>query len=136
MNKIKLKSNKGVSIPDVIIAIIILMMFVGVIGSLYYQILLNNNLIKMNAMAVYYTVKIAEDIDKMTYEEVTNDINTSLKDKYDILESYNATVEVQNYNQIDTSKQDIIKIVTINIEYTCFTETQSYKVQKLKIKEI
>lgn len=132
----RLKSNKGISMTDIIVAIFILTMFVGLIGSIYYQIALNNGLIKMNAMAVYYGVKIAEDIDIMTYEEVTNDLNNLIKDNYDILKTFNIKIDVNNYNSKDTSKQDILKIVDINIEYTFLNKTENYKIKKLKVKEI
>lgn len=135
MNKKILKANNGISMTDVIIAIIILCMFVGVIGNLYYQISLQSNFIRLNTMAVYYTVKIAEDIDKMPYEEVTNDLNTNIKTTYQIPDLFNATIEVQNYNEIDTTKEDIIKIVTIKIEYEFNKQTKYYEIEKLKIKE-
>ena len=135
MNKKILKANNGISMTDVIIAIIILCMFVGVIGNLYYQISLQSNFIRLNTMALYYTVKIAEDIDKMPYEEVTNDLNTNIKTTYQIPDLFNATIEVQNYNEIDTTKEDIIKIVTIKIEYEFNKQTKYYEIEKLKIKE-
>lgn len=136
MNKKNLKKNNGISMMDVILAIIILCIFVGVIGNLYYQIILNNNLIRLNAIAVYYAVKIAEDTDKMTYDEVNNDLNQNLKTKYDIPNLLNITVDVQNYNKNDSTKQDIIKILTINVEYKCFEESRFYELKKLKIKEM
>lgn len=136
MKKKRLKANNGISMTDVIIAMLILCMFVGVIGNLYYQIALQNNMIRLNTIGVYYTVKIAEDIDRMSYEEVTNDLNTNIKTNYQIPDLYNITVEVQNYNEIDTSKEDIIKIVTIKAEYEFNGQTSSYKIEKLKIKEM
>ena len=65
MEKIKLKSNKGISMVDVIIAIIIMAMFVGIVGNLYVKIATDNSKIKMNALATYYVVQIAEYIDKI-----------------------------------------------------------------------
>ena len=46
MKKVKLKANKGVTITDVVVAVIILSVFTGVVGNLYYLIAKNNNLIK------------------------------------------------------------------------------------------
>lgn len=135
MNKKILKANNGISMTDVIIAMIILCMFVGVIGNLYYQISLQSNFIRLNTMAVYYTVKIAEDIDKMSYEEVTNDLNTNLKINYEIPDLFNITISVKNYNEIDTTKEDIIKIVNIKVEYEFNKQTKYYEIEKLKMKE-
>lgn len=131
-----LKANNGISMADVIIAMLILCMFVGVIGNLYYQIALQSNKIRYNAIAVYYTVKVAEHTDRIFYEEVTNDLNNTLKNYFQIPDSFNITVDVQNYNEVDTSKQDIIKIVTIKTEYEVLGELQVYEIKKLKIKEM
>lgn len=134
--KIKnLKANSGISMVDVIIAMLILCMFVGVIGNLYYQIAFQSNMIRYNAIAVYYTVKIVEHIDRISYEEVTDDLNNTLKEYYEIPDLFNITVDVQNYNETDTSKKDIIKIVTIKTEYEVLGSPQVYEVKTLKIKE-
>lgn len=135
MKKIGLKQNKGMTMTDIIISIIILCLFTGVIGNLYYQIVFNNNMIKMNSIAVYYVVKISEEIDKISYEEVTSELANTLKEKYSIPDSYVITINVENYNKDDSSKEDIIKIVTIKAEYKCFKEEQKYEIKKLKIKE-
>lgn len=136
MSKEKLKSNHGVSMADVIIAMIILTMFASVIGSLYYQIILNSNIVKMNAKAVYYAIKVAEDIDKMPYEEVTNALNNVIGETYQLSDSYSILVQVDNYNEKDISKKDILKVVTIQVNYTCFNTTRNYQIEKLKVKEI
>lgn len=121
---------------DLAAGIAILCIFVGVIGNLYYQIAFRSNMIRLNTIAIYYSVKIAEDIDRIAYEEVTNNLNTNLKTKYQIPDFLNVTINVRNYNEIDTTKQDIIKIVTIKVEYTFNNQTDYYQIEKLKIKEI
>lgn len=137
MEKEKIKSNKAMTMADIIIAIFILTMFVGVIGSLYYQIVLNSNLVRMNAFAVYYSIKIAENIDKMSYEKVTNDLNTTVKSDYAIPDAYQVEIQVNPSQKKDaTQEEDIIKIVTIKITYQCLDETRDYEIKKLKVKEI
>lgn len=136
MEKTSLKQNKGMTMTDVIAAIIILCLFTGIIGNLYYQIVFNSNMIKLNSTAVYYVVKISEEIDKISYEEVTSELANTLKEKYSIPDSYVITINVENYNKDDASKEDIIKIVTIKAEYECFKEKRQYEIKKLKIKEI
>jgi len=132
----KLKSNKGISMADIAIAITVLCLFVGVIGTLYYKILYQSHIIRYNAVAVYYTVKVAEETDRISYEEVTNDLTNTLKQNFNIPDSINITVNVQNYNDTDASKKDIIKIVTIKAEYEVLNNPQSYEIKKLKIKEM
>lgn len=134
--KIKnIKSNRGISMVDVVAAILILSMFVGVIGNLYYNILYQSNLIRYNAIAVYYSIKIAEDIDKMAYNEVTEDLNETLKEKYSIPDFITMKLYVEDYKKDDPTKQDIIKTVRIEAQYKCFEDTRTYKISKLKISE-
>lgn len=135
MKKINWKANKGVTMNDIVIAMIILSLFVGVISSLFYQIAYHNTSIQMNAMAVHYAVRIAESIDKMKYEEVDETLNNTLNETYELPDSFNATIKVDNYSQNDTSKLDIIKIVRIEVDYEFMNETRSYGLKKLKIKE-
>ena len=140
-----MKSNKGVTLYDVIIAIIVLSLFVGVIGTLFYQIVYNNSLIKYNAIATHFAVRVAEDIDKIPYENITsqylnnyisNETDSDNNKIYNLPDDFNINVDVRNYNENDNSKEDILKIATIEVSYRCMNEDFSYKLQKLKIKEL
>ncbi len=131
----KYKTNKGVTMMDIVVAIIVLTLFVGVITSLYYQIAYYNASIRMNAMAVHYAVKIAESIDKMTYEEVTEELNEDARTTYDLPDLYQANIEIKKYSEEDPTKEDIIKKVTITINYQLLDENKTYVLRKLKIKE-
>lgn len=136
MKRINFKNDKGISMIDVIIAIIILTLFVSIIGSLYYQILYYNRAIKMNAKAVSYAVTIAEYTDKIEYEDVKEDLlNENVKQKYGLEDGFEAKIKVENYSDIDQTKEDVIKIITITIDYEFLNETRSYEIKKLKIKE-
>ena len=123
MKFLKWKQNKGISMPDVVIAISILSLFVGVIGTLYYQIASYTAEIRANAMAVHYAVQIAESTDKMLYEQVNEKLNNSIDIDYSLPEGFSAT------------KQDIIKIVIITVNYEFLGQSKNYTIQKLKIKE-
>lgn len=135
MNIKVLKKENGISLQDIVIAMVILSMFVGVIGSMYYEIAFNSNLIKLNAIAVEYAIKVAEDVDILSYEDINENFDIYMNSKHKMPEGFNLTVSVKKYNEQDSSKQDIIKIVTINVEYTIFDKTNSYEIKKLKVKE-
>lgn len=132
MKKLDFKNNKGISMTDIVIAVIILTMFASIIVSYYYKIVYYNNSIKMNAKAVSYAITIAEDIDKILYEDVETDL---LKDKYKLEDKFEAEVIVKKYKDINPSVEDIIKIVTITINYEFIDENKIYKIEKIKIKE-
>ena len=132
----KIKENKAATMTDVVIGVIILIMFTGILTTSFYNIYSHNIAIRMNAVAVDYTIKILEDIDKMSYEEVTNDLNNTISEDYDIKENYIINIDVKNYNKNDETKQDIIKIVKVTVKYKVFKNEQEYTVKKLKIKEM
>ena len=132
-----IKSNRGVSITDVVIALIILTIFTGVIGNLIYQIAYNNAALRVNAIAVDYAVKEAEYIDKIAYEDVqtSNEKITQINGE-DVLDAFTVKLDVEDYKGNDETKQDIIKKVTITVNYNILKDEKSYKIEKLKIKEM
>ncbi len=132
----KCRENKGISMADVAIAILILCLFAGTIGSLYYELASYTAEIRSNAMAIHYAVKIAESTDKMLYEEVQESLNQDINNTYSLPENFSANIEVKNYNENDSSKQDIIKILKITINYQFLGKSRVYTIQKLKIKEV
>lgn len=132
----KIKENKAATMTDVVIGVIILIMFTGILTTSFYNIYSHNIAIRMNAVAVDYTIKILEDIDRMSYEEVTNDLNNTLNEDYDIKQNYTINLEIENYNEDDETKQDIIKIVKVTVKYKVADKEEEYTVKKLKIKEM
>lgn len=135
-NKNKLKSNKGFTMTDIVIALFVLSIFGALITSLFYQIGYNTLEIRANATAVDYCVKIAEGIDQLSYDEINNDMEGTFETMYSIPSGYKIKVEVNKYNEDDVTKQDIIKIVKIKISYSLKEgNEESYFIKKLKIKE-
>lgn len=132
-----IKSNRGVSITDLVIALIILSVFAGVIGNLLYQLAYNNASLRMSAIAADYAVKEAEYIDKIAYEDVQtlNEKITQINGE-DVLDAFTIKLYVENYNNADETKKDIIKKVTITVNYNILKDEKSYKIEKLKIKEM
>lgn len=132
----KFKSSKGVTLADVVIGMMILIMFTGILTTSFYNIYKHNLTARYDAMVLDYAIKILEGTDKMTYEEVTNDLSDTLNIMYNIPDDYEITLNVEKYNKDDNTLNDIIKIVTLNIEYEVPGETKTYSVTKLKYKEI
>ena len=131
----KNKHNNGISMVDVTIAVAVVLIFTGVIGQIYYSIMLNNLKIRANAVVTYYIVKLAEDIDKMPYSEVTKQNLEQKISQYDCPDIYTITVEVENYQEKANVSDDLIKMVYINANYEVYNEEQNLTIDKLKIKE-
>lgn len=132
----KLKLNMGATLTDVVVAMLIIMLFTGILTTTFSNIYKNNIHIKMNAIAVDYAIKILEDIDKMPYEEVENSLNEEINTKYGDYKNYEAHINIENYNKDDKNKEDIIKIITLTIKYKVLDSDEQYIIKKLKIKEM
>lgn len=132
---IKNKLNRGVTLTDLVIAILIVGIFTGILTSSFTKIYRNNIYIKENEQAQYYAIRALEDIDRMRYENVKNTLTEELTEKYNIDRNY-LLVDVENYNKNDKNKEDIIKIVTVTINYKVLNENRQYSIKKLKVKEI
>ena len=137
------KKNDGVTLMDVVIGILILVIFITILTTSFYRIYKHNASQRVDAAVVDCSIKICEYIDEIPYNQVDDNLNTTIKqtleDKYEdyiIPENYNINIDVQNYNTIDASKEDIIKIINLKIQYEGIDDTKEYSIKKLKIKEM
>lgn len=91
----KVKDNKGIGLTDAIIAVIILMIFAGVIISISYNIYLQSTFIKRNEQATSYISQIFEHAQNIKYEDLTQQnleeyINEIDSDKLHVIASEEA----------------------------------------------
>ena len=141
MEKINFRKQKGVTLTDIATAVIIFTLFVGTVGNIYYSIAYNNEMIELNALATYYCVKIAEGVHLDEYSTIQDMTNQQLKQKYNEEDlpwpdDMNITLSVKNYNDDDATKEDIIKIVTIQAKYKTFDgKEETYEIVETKIRE-
>lgn len=135
MKKLKIKSEAGFTMTDLIAALIIFSIFTGIIGTLMYNSFKMNLQTKMASIAGGYAIQILEDIDKITYDEVTNGMENSYKSKFGIPSGFDLNIEVSNYNE-GTSKEDLIKKVKLTITYNFAGSSEELVINKLKVKEI
>lgn len=132
IDKIK-KSESGFTMQDLMIAILIIMLFVGIVASLMYSVYKINAETSLMMEASAYAVELLEDIDKIAYEEV----DANLESIYDrsLPAGFNVDLEITNYGE-EQNLQDVIKIVKLTISYEFLGNTSNVSVTKLKIKEI
>jgi len=130
----KIKSNKGVSLADVAIAIIVIMILGATIANMFYQLYYNVSMVRLNASAINCAVNILEDIDRLPYEQIDNNLLT--KKDYDVSDNFDILIDVKKYSEENPGKEDIIKIVTLTINYELLGDTEQIIFKKLKIKEL
>lgn len=142
---LKIKQNKGFTTADIVVSIIVIMIFVGMITTLFYNFYLSTSAKNRNAMATNYIIDVIEEIKSMEYDSVQTDNETShsinglietLEAKKGIPKEYTITGEVQKYNETlgNTDKKDLVKILTIRAEYTLGNKTEKIEISTLLIK--
>lgn len=136
IKNINVKSQKGFTIQDLAIALLIITLFIGLISTLMFNVYKINIKSELTSQMVMYSVQILEDIDKISYEEVTSELSNSYNSKFSIPEGFEIDINVSNYADGLTNVQDLIKIVDLNISYNYLGEKEEFKVTRLKIKEI
>ena len=76
----KLKSNKGFTMQDVIIGLVILTVFAGTIAGTYLAIYKTQAQTQATTVASLYGIQILENIDRISYEQVKNGMEQSYKE--------------------------------------------------------
>ena len=115
MKKRNLKNSDGFVASDAIMAIIIITIFTAIIATLAYNIYLSNSSLKRMSKANNYIIDIFEYVDKLYYEEVTEEkLITYLNEKYnssgvkavndentDVETPFKIIIKVQKYNELE-----------------------------------
>ena len=132
-----IKQNKGFTTADIVVAIALIMIFVGIIASVFYNYYLTTTSRNRNAIATNCLVDVIEHFKKMNYEDITNESISSELDKMKadgtISSGYTVNVSFQKYNELpgNEQKQDIIKILTTNIQYAVGNKTEKIEIKTL-----
>lgn len=135
IKKLNIKSNSGFTMTDLVIALIIFIIFSGIIGTSFYAAFKINSKTKVSAAATNYIIQILEDIDKITYDEVQNGMENKYMTKFSIPSGYNLSINVSNYNE-GNDKEDLIKLVNVTIEYNTAGDTEKIVIERIKVREM
>ena len=73
MQKVKLKNNKGFTTIDISISIIIIILFVSIISTAYYNYYISITRKNREAQAINIIIDVIENIEKMNYEDITQE---------------------------------------------------------------
>ena len=135
MIKTNIKSNSGFTITDLVVALIIFLIFSGLVVTAFYSSYVVNSKTKITASATNYSIQILEDIDKITYDEVQNGMENTYRQKFSIPDGYSLKMKVTNYNELN-DKEDLIKNVELKIEYKIAGDNEKIVINKIKVKEL
>ena len=118
---------------DLIAGCIILTLFVGIIAALLPSAYKINVKTRLTSQMATYSVKILEDIDKISYADEQKRTGAYYKGLFQIPAGFNVDLSLTDYGE---NTEDVIKIVNLKISYTLRGEITEYTVKRLKIKEI
>lgn len=147
------KKQNGFVVSDAILAILVLIMFTGIITSLIYNVILTSKRIKISSQEIAYITDVFNHVDLMNYDEVTaqnlisyvnqkSDSRNSLSagyNTYGLWTPYRMSINVETYKPTDETieQKDLIKIINIKVECTLGKKTYSTEMNTMrKIKDI
>lgn len=132
----KIKSDKGFTMQDLLVACFIFILFTGLVASLMYQVYETNSRANLTMQMCIYAVQILEDIDKISYEDAQTKTGADYKEQFSIPSGYNVELQFTDYGEGKDYIEDLIKIVDLKISYTISGQTEEFNIRRLKIKEM
>ena len=150
-----LKRQTGFVVSEAILAILILIMFTGIITSLIYNIVLTSKRIKISSQEIAYITDIFNHIEIMNYEDVTTEnlmayvngkdetrnLLSAAQNISTLTTPYKMKIEVETYIPTDKSNgtKDLVKTINVKVECTLAKKTYSTEmstVRKIKDSEL
>lgn len=147
LRKIKTDEQRGIITSDAIVAILIIMLFVGIITSIITNIVLESSKIKINSQQMDFATELMEYAEQLPYEEVTETkLIAYVNSKYDedrvkagesieeLDSPYKIAVSVETFIPEDETlpKLDIIKTVTLTIQNTLVNKVYTTTMSTVK----
>lgn len=123
MERQKCISQRGVTSADVIVAVIIIMLFVSVITTGFYNYYKSVQSKNRITIVTNIIVDVIENVEMLKYDEVTKENIDNIVKNFEsdgtISKSYTVTTDLQNYNETEgnTDKKDLIKILKVKVTY-------------------
>ena len=124
-----MKSEKGFTGVDIAISVVILMVFVTVITSMFYNLTVASSRIERKTEATSIAIKTIEtmkilEFDKLTEGMDLEDINNLISDKIEVPNGYTVTVGVDN-----STYPDVIKIISVQVDYKLGKQDETINIE-------
>ncbi|MBR3249301.1 MAG: hypothetical protein IKF83_01215 [Clostridia bacterium] len=125
------RNNRGITGVDISVALVIVVLFVGLIATIAYNFSVTSQGINRKSEAINIAIQKVEELKNTAYSDLQSGTNTEYKDKDGQTVSngaYRITTEITRY--VDSSYvsnltaeekskiSDIIKIVKVTVNYT------------------
>lgn len=133
LKKMNKKMENGFTFTDLAIAIFIIMIFAGTIGTILYQITEVKLRTQLSAEATVCAIQILEDIDKKDYDLVENGMEDEYKTKFQISNGFALQINVTNSSQ--TVGGQPTKKVELRIKYEFKGRDEELVITRQKVRE-
>lgn len=137
MKKNKMYDNKGVTTADIVASVLIIIVFISVITTSFYNYYLSTTSESRAAMATNCVIDVIENVEAMDYEDVeqasVDELVQGFVEDGTIPSGYTLTAQLQKYNELEgnADKKDLIKILKVNVKYTINEKEENFEVTRL-----
>ena len=130
-----MKSEKGYVGVDIVISVIVLFIFISFIATLSYRVNSSSKEVELKSKATEIGIAEIEMIKNKTWNDIiTEDI--AYRETTEVEQGYYRTIIVEDYHDIDpTKKTDIVKKITVQIQYMFKGEQESVELSTIVAKE-
>ena len=133
LKKLNTKSENGFTFTDLAIAIFVIMIFAGTIGTILYQITELKLSTRLSAEATVCAIQILEDIDRTDYELIQNGMENDYKNKFQIPDGFALKINVTNSSK--TVGGEPVKNVELRIKYEFKGREEELVITRQKVRE-
>lgn len=133
----KTKSEKGYTGIDIAISVVVLFIFVSLITTMSYQFSSSVNGIELKSEATQIAVDEIEKLkSELTFEEIKNMRNEEYRNR-EVKTGFFETILIEDYADIGAEKTpELVKKVTVKIQYKFKKEIQNIELSTIVSKEI
>ena len=141
MREVDIKSESGFTGTDVAIAIMVIVIFITIICAISFNVYISTSSTERTSRANAYIVDILEKVQKLDYDDPllavgeyrTDTDNRKILD-ISIPKGYQVNLKISKYTEMpgNENKQDIIKIIEVNISYLLNKQTKEINIKTLK----
>ena len=129
------KSEKGYTGVDIAISVIVIFIFITIIAMLSYNFNSTSMEIQYKAQALDIAIAEIENMKTKSWQEITTE-DTKYREITEVQQGYYRTIIVEDYHDIDSSKQaQILKKITVRIEYKFKKNMQKVELSTLIVRE-
>ena len=149
--KVKIsKKQNGFVVSEAILAILILIMFTGIITSLIYNIVLNSKRVKISSQEIAYITDVFNHTEIIKYNDVTEEkliayVNNKAETKNSLSAGqdlsvlttpYKMRIEVETYIPEDKTNgtKDLVKTIKVRVE--CVLAKKTYATEMNTVRQI